>query len=275
MSNSSYLKNGVGSVFGSVKQSIQIIVQIKGWPYAVAWAHRISGVLLVIYALFHVVTLSSLPSPGIYDAKMRVLQHPVLVLLAWLLAAPVIFHALNGGRLMLYEIFHNRKDALALRWTTGISIAFMTLLGFFMLLGNQRVSELVFWVYTLAGSLGLVYVTIVRLKSSGASMFWKLHRISGAFLFLMIPAHMLFMHLNPTVAHEAQTVISRMDNYFIKLVDLALVISVFYHSGYGLVGICRDYLSLSSQLVKDGSTAVIAAIMALFAWIGLKLIIFI
>lgn len=191
MSNSGYSKNGVEGVFGSFKNLIQSIIQIKGWPYIAAWAHRISGVLLVIYALFHVVTLSSLPSPEIYDAKMKVLQHPLLVLLAWLLAAPVIFHALNGGRLMLYEIFHNRKDALALRWTAGISIVYILLLGFFLLLGNQRVSELVFWVYTLAGSLGLVYVTIVRLKSSGASIFWKFHRISGAFLFLMIPPHIM------------------------------------------------------------------------------------
>jgi succinate dehydrogenase hydrophobic anchor subunit len=88
----------------------------------------------------------------------------------------------------------------------------------------------------------------------------------------MIPAHMLFMHLNPSVAHEASVVLARMDNYFIKLMDLALVISVFYHGGYGLVALCRDYFSLSPRALRDGCTGVIVAVMALFTWIGVKLI---
>lgn len=272
MSALSYLSNRVEGVLGSAQQSFQRLARIKGWPYVAAWAHRISGVLLVIYALFHVVTLSALTSPEIYDARMKVLQPPLFVLLEWLLAVPVIFHTLNGGRLILYEVFYNRKDALALKWVSGISVAYIFLLGFFMLLGNQGVSDLLFWVYMLAGSLCLVYVTIARLRLSGASIFWKLHRISGAFLFLMIPAHMLFMHLNPTVAHETEAVLSRMDNYFIKLVDLGLVISVFFHGGYGLVALCRDYLPLTSRLFRDGCTGVIVAVMALFTWIGLKLI---
>lgn len=61
--------------------------------------------------------------PEIYDARMKLLRLPLFVLLEWLLAVPVIFHALNGGRLMLYEIFGNRKDALVLRWALGLSVA--------------------------------------------------------------------------------------------------------------------------------------------------------
>ncbi len=272
MLKSGFRKNGVGKAVGKVRQSVRGSVQVKGWPYAAAWAHRISGLLLVIYALFHVVTLSALTSPHVYDARMEILKHPLFVLLAWLLGAPVIFHALNGGRLMLYEIFITRKDTLALRWTVTLSVAYFLFLGFFMLLGTESVSDLLFWTYILAGSLCLVYVAIRKLKSSGASIFWKLHRISGAFLFLMIPAHMLFMHLNPMVAHDAQTVISRMDHPFFKFVDLGLMFCVFYHGGYGLVGICRDYLPLSSRLISGGSTLLIAAVMALFAWIGIKLV---
>jgi hypothetical protein len=36
--------------------------------------------------------------------------------------------------------------------------------------------------------------------------------------------------------------------------------------------VCRDYLPLTSRLFRDGCTGVIVAAMALFTWIGLKLI---
>ena len=264
--------NGMGGMLEPAKQFIQDFGKTKGWPYAIAWGQRISGTLLVLYIAFHVVTLSALTIPEAYNAKMKILQHPLFVIMAWLLAVPVIFHTLNGGRLLLYEIFGNRKDTLVLRWTLGLSVVYLVLLAGIMLLGNQSVSDLLFWVYMLAVSICLVYVTVNKLKSSGASIFWKLHRISGAFLFLMIPAHMIFMHLNPSVAHEAGVVLARLDNWFIKLIDLALVISVFYHAGYGLITICRDYVSLSSRSLRDGCTGVIIAVMALFAWIGVKLI---
>ncbi len=61
-------------------------------------------------------------------------------------------------------------------------------------------------------------------------------------MLLMIPAHMLFMHLNPSLGHDAQTIIERMRHPFIKLVDLSLVLSVLYHGGYSLFSIGQDYL---------------------------------
>lgn len=44
------------------------------------------------------------------------------------------------------------------------------------------------------------------------------------------------------MAHEANTVAMRMQNYFIKAVDISLVLVVLYHAGYGLVSLTGDYL---------------------------------
>ena len=73
----------------------------RGLPFIISWAHRLSGVLLVIFVWFHIYTLSLLTSVGAYADKMKLYDLPVLTFIEWALALPVIFHALNGGRLIL------------------------------------------------------------------------------------------------------------------------------------------------------------------------------
>ena len=84
---------------------------------------------------------------------------------------------------------------------------------------------------------------------------------------------MLFMHLNPTVAHQAGVVIARMQNVFIKLVDISLVFCVLYHAGYGLYSIIKDYFPNKQTQFLSGF--LITAVMVFFGWIGIKLTIFI
>ena len=64
----------------------------------------------------------------------------------------------------------------------------LLLLALFMTLGNQSVSAILFWSYCTAVSITIAYLAFTRLKQSGASSAWKLQRLSGAFLFFMIPA---------------------------------------------------------------------------------------
>jgi len=237
---------------------LQTVARTRGWLYLASWGHRITGVLLVLYVCFHILTLSALGNPELFERKMRMFAAILPVFLEWCLAVPVIYHALNGGRLILYEVFGNRKDRTV---------------GFFMVLGNQSVSPVFFWVYMTVISCFITYMTAIRLRGSGASLAWKLQRVSGAFLLLMIPAHMLFMHLDPALGRDAQVIISRMDNGFIKLVDLLLVCGVLYHGGYGLLGIFRDYLP--TRNIQLCCAAGVVVVMACFAWIGIKLVILI
>jgi succinate dehydrogenase / fumarate reductase cytochrome b subunit len=252
---------------------LRTLARSRGWPYLASWAHRITGVLLVLYVWFHIITLSSLSNPDDFDSKMKFFRVFLFVFLEWLLAAPVIYHALNGGRLILYEIFGNRKDQIVLQWVLVLSVFYTFLLGLFMAMGNQNISAIFFWVYVAVASGCITYLTVMKLRQSGASFAWKLQRITGAFLFLMIPAHMLFMHLDPALGHDAQVVIARMDNVFIKLVDLLLVFSVLYHGAYGLLGICQDYIP--SRRTRIGCVAGLTVLMSIFALMGIKLVILI
>jgi succinate dehydrogenase cytochrome b556 subunit len=241
----------------------------RGWHYVISWCHRISGVGLVVYLLVHIYTLSSLQTPADYDGKMKLLAIPFVVFMAWLSCLPVVFHALNGGRLILYESFGNRNDETLIRWTFGLTALYAAVFGLLILMKSQNVSPFFFWVLFLLAALLAAYAVGARLWRSGHTLYWKLQRITGAFLLVAVPAHLMFSHLNPGVAHEAQAVILRMQSVFIKVVDIMLAVSALYHAGYGLFSIGADYIRTRS--LRRLYTAAVAAVFAVFVFIALRL----
>ena len=240
-----------------------------GWHYVISWCHRISGVGLVVYLLYHIYTLSSLQTPAVYDGKMQLMTIPIVVFLAWLSCLPVVFHALNGGRLILYESFGSRNDETMVRWTFGLTALYAAVFGLLILLKNQNVSPFFFWLLFISAALLAAYGVEARLQGSGHTLYWKLQRITGAFLLVAIPAHLMFSHLNPGVAHEAQAVILRMQSIFIKIVDIILAVSALYHAGYGLFSIGADYIGIRS--LRRLYTAAVAVLAAVFLFIALRL----
>jgi succinate dehydrogenase / fumarate reductase cytochrome b subunit len=243
----------------------------RGWAFILSWIHRTTGLLLLLYVWFHLITLSALSIPGDFDAKMALFSAPLIVFFEWLLAIPVIVHAVNGGRLMLFEIYGYRDDTAMIRWLFRVSAVYVGLLAVLMLLGNQSVSPIFFWLTVLIIAVICGYAFLARIWRLGHSQFWKFQRASGAFLLVMIPAHFLFMHLNPAVGKDSAVIIARIQNVFIKIVDLALVLAVVYHGGYGLFSVVKDYLV--SRRLQVLMTALIAVVMVLSAWVGLRIII--
>jgi succinate dehydrogenase hydrophobic anchor subunit len=250
---------------------VSFYARTRGWPYLIAWCHRLAGILLVLYACFHVYTLSLLEIPSRYNAKMLIFSSPFFIFLEWLLAVPVIFHALNGGRLILYEIFGNREDDTVIKWLLSISVIYVIFLGILMIAGNQSVSALFFWLAMLVAALSLAYIVALKTWHTAASYPWKLQRISGVFLLIMIPSHLIFMHLSAAAGHDAGVVIARMQSSFIKVVDAALILMVLFHGGYGLLSIAKDYLP--TRLLQQISAAIIFGGMAVFAWMGVRLVV--
>jgi succinate dehydrogenase hydrophobic membrane anchor protein len=248
---------------------VSFYAQTRGWPFVIAWMHRIAGVLLALYVLVHIFTLSFLVTPDIYDAKIKVYGFFLFSFLEWLLAIPVIFHALNGGRLVLYEIFGARNDSDMVRWVCVFSIIYILLYAFLMIMGNQFVSPVFFWLITFIFSSCLVVLVTSKIWNIDGASAWKLQRISGTFLLIMIPAHLLFMHLQPSVGHVANVVINRLQNIFIKLVDITLVIAVLFHAGYGLISISKDYIT--SRILQISLSLLIIFALVVFGWIGIKL----
>ena len=120
-------------------------IRNRGVSYAVSWVHRLTGVFMVMFLGFHIFTLSALTTPAAYAEKMKLYQLPVLVFIEWALALPVVFHALNGGRLILYESFRCRNDQRLLNWVVGLTLMYAGLLAVRMRMGSQSVSAVFFW----------------------------------------------------------------------------------------------------------------------------------
>jgi len=73
------------------------------------------------------------------------------------------------------------------------------------------------------------------------------------------------------VGKDSAVVIARMQSFFIKIVDLSLVLAVVYHGGYGLFSVGKDYIA--SRRLQILMTVLVIVVMVLSAWIGLKTII--
>ena len=248
---------------------ISFYAKTRGWPYVIAWFHRITGLFLVVYLWFHTYTLLSLSSPPLYDDMMKIYGSFLFTILEWALAIPVIFHALNGGRLILYEGFEMRNDRSMICYLLGLSVVYVALLAFFMLMGTQSVSPIFYWLVMLMAALTLAYGVASKFWKTKHSLLWKLQRITGAFLLVMVPAHLLFMHLNPSVGKDANIVIMRMQNWFIKFIDISLIVMVIYHAGYGVMSVIRDYIGF--RVFRTGLAVLVILVMVIFAWAGIRL----
>ena len=89
---------------------------------------------------------------------------------------------------------------------------------------------------------------------------------------MMIPVHMVLMHANPMVGHDAGTIIERLQgDVLIKVADIFMVLAALYHGAYGLVSIAKDYLK-SWQLIQS-VLILIGIVSVLFGWLGIKTII--
>ncbi len=246
---------------------VRHLARVRGVAFLISWCHRLSGLILLFFLVAHIWTLSSLSDPALYDAKMRIFSFFLLAFLEWALALPVIFHALNGGRLILYEGFGVRDDRVMLRWLLSLSLAYMALLGWAMLRGDQSVSPSLFWLGALLLAGFAASGAATRFWAAPQRLGWRLQRISGALLMVLVPAHMFFMHLAFPLGHDSQVVLQRLQSPFIKGVDLLLLGAVLFHGGYGAFSVLGDYLG--SRVARAALGVFLTALVLFLAWTAL------
>ena len=237
---------------------ISFIAGTRGWFYLISWSHRITGILLVISLWAYLYGL---------DALQASQKSFILVLLLWILAVPMAFHGFNGARLILYECFGNRNDDVMIRWVFALSFVYVVVLGMLMVMGNQMVSPFLYWVIMLTQALAVAHGVAARILKSRHSVLWKMQRISGSFLLVMVPAYFLFIPLNATPEIEANFLVTGIQGLFLVAVYILLLLCALFHAGYGVWSVMSDYLS--SGNLRKGLAALITCITLIFAWIGL------
>ena len=242
----------------------------RGWAFVMTWAHRIAGLMLVLFMFFHIATLSGLRDPAAFASMMKLFDNFVFGFLEWALAVPVIFHALNGFRLILYEVTGIRRDAVMIRWVFLLSGVYVVTLALFMLMGNQEVSAGFFWLMMAIASAISTAILYKWLWHTQNSVLWKLQRLSGALLLPLVSGHFLFMHLNYKVGHDATTILARVSAPGMKVLDLVFVSVVFFHAAFGLHTMIGDYVE--DRFIRKGLTVLMSFILGVFAYAGVKMI---
>jgi len=264
---------GIGASLLQILEKLPVLPRYaknRGWFYVISWLHRFTGIWLFVALMVHIYTLSSWHTPNVFNTDMKIPVQPIFVFLAWASSLVVSFHALNGGRLILYELFGKRSDEAMIRWTFGLSVTYAAIVGLLMIMKNQSMSAFFFGLMTFFSGAIAAYVVASRTWKKRHSVLWKLQRISGGFLFTTIPAYLFFLYLNPVLADGAGTDFTRLQNGFILVVSLSLAVSTLYHAGYGLFSIVADYTS--SGITRAGMTTLIVVIMAVLAVLAFRLI---
>jgi succinate dehydrogenase / fumarate reductase cytochrome b subunit len=94
-------------------------------PGSWAWIfHRITGIALIGYLFLHIYSLSPLTEGReAFNEKMVTFTTPFFMILEWLLFAFVIFHSLNGIRIVIVDWADGaryHKQLYRLSWIAGI-----------------------------------------------------------------------------------------------------------------------------------------------------------
>ena len=87
---------------------------------------RLTGVALVLYLFMHMWVIgSSLDGPASFDQRLAVVQGPLFTILEILLLAAVLYHAVDGLRLLIvhyFKVTEYRKSRFSAALATTIII---------------------------------------------------------------------------------------------------------------------------------------------------------
>ncbi|CAN5572981.1 hypothetical protein BH23BAC4_BH23BAC4_17800 [soil metagenome] len=95
-----------------------------------AWMlHRLSGLALVGYLVVHVWGLRAITNPDAYNALIVSYHAPIFKVGEFLLLGAVIYHALNGLRIVLIDFLGWSPKQQRLFWTLGAVAAALFIVG--------------------------------------------------------------------------------------------------------------------------------------------------
>jgi succinate dehydrogenase / fumarate reductase cytochrome b subunit len=84
-----------------------MLVRYRGSEGMLAWAfHRISGLAIFAFVVLHIVDIFLVgAAPDVYNTLLSIYATPGGILMEWLLGAAVLYHALNGLRIVVMDFW--------------------------------------------------------------------------------------------------------------------------------------------------------------------------
>ncbi|MGE5672514.1 MAG: succinate dehydrogenase, cytochrome b556 subunit [Mycobacterium leprae] len=108
------------------KRDVRVYADLKPRYYRTGmWSHvlhRISGIAITLFLMLHIWEVTSVMRGGSaeFDTRLAALKTPVFVVGEWLLFLAVVFHGINGVRLMLHDLGWGVRKQRSLFWTVFI-----------------------------------------------------------------------------------------------------------------------------------------------------------
>lgn len=93
-------------------------IRLRGREIYFAWLlHRISGLAIVLFLFLHVVDTSLVGfGPGVYDTFIGVYRFPPFRVLEVALVAAVLYHGINGVRIIVADFVENTNQIQRQLW---------------------------------------------------------------------------------------------------------------------------------------------------------------
>jgi succinate dehydrogenase / fumarate reductase cytochrome b subunit len=94
------------------------VLRFRGREIYFAWLlHRISGLAIVLFLFLHIVDTSLVGfGPGAYDTFVSVYRFPPFRVLEVALVAAVLYHGINGMRVIAVDFFENTNGIQRQLW---------------------------------------------------------------------------------------------------------------------------------------------------------------
>ena len=91
---------------------------------------RFTGVALVLYLFMHMWVIGSVNrGPAAFDARLELVQSPIFKFLEILLLAAVVYHAIDGIRLLIVHYFHVAEYRKSLFYAVMVVSALLIIAG--------------------------------------------------------------------------------------------------------------------------------------------------
>ncbi|MCS7191791.1 MAG: succinate dehydrogenase, cytochrome b556 subunit [Armatimonadetes bacterium] len=261
----------------------------RGDPSMWAWLlHRLTGVGIFVFLLVHVVDTSLiLWSRELYDKLVKLYHHPVFKISEILLFGAVLFHGLNGLRVVVLD-FAPQTTVYQRQMLAGVAIAFFLLfipVAIIMFGQMMQGAEKHFgfeinpkswqiWLPALLASVAIfsVYAPTMsapKLKvsikpSGGLELYgWLFIRVSGILLIFLAIGHLVIMHLIDGGVNRINSdfVAQRLANPIWRTYDFLLLTLAITHGTWGMRTVLMDYFHKpSSRLIILSLLYVVAGI---------------
>ncbi len=247
-----------------------MVFRYRGDPSMWVWLlHRISGVGIFVFLLIHIVDTALVAfGRDLYDAIVRLYHHPIFRAGEILLFGAVLFHGLNGLRVIVLD-FAPQTTVYNRQMIIGVVTAFVLLFvptAIVMLAQTLTASEphelggaslgnwwVLFSVAVATVAIASIYAPTLNLPqpkasirpSGGLELYgWLFIRISGVLLIFLVLGHLAIMHLMHGGVYRINYdfVAQRLSSLFWRTYDFVLLTLATAHGTWGMRNVLLDYI---------------------------------